>query len=401
MPIPVLLHTSWRHLLRSILGSSSHTKFRSFPVEFQQSVLVAPVTLARWIAQVHPELLDRQHLNLVIAGAAKGLDSIDTGRWYQWLPALLGRPAMTVTVTMVGPELIPSKDNESIRTGTSRSGILTSAGAEVVSNWPAAEISATSLADWWNARAADSPLPDACFLFHPGFEAYAGSWLSEEQGLIPLMLAGVPVGLCSSCEEELWQEEWLVRKYGCAMDGQAQTNPFALERDNRKTSGQWAAIIWSLDPILLPATGFVADRAQLVRFHLALEQAKPAFSTTGNAIFGFVGGVVPIQNPETGEQARLVGLPAGVMVCLESGQILGQNTVGSFELIERIPALALEFLDGYPGDAGHPVDRFIWASELFRGYIEPVFFLEGKSAPNSYFELFDSRETPSNFDVQS
>ncbi|WP_198161243.1 MSS51 C-terminal domain-containing protein [Variovorax sp. WDL1] len=365
-------------------------RLKRFPKEFLQTVLVAPATVARWIAQEVPALLERPHLHVVIAGAAKGPDSLDEGRWYQYLPTLLGRPKMTVRVTLVGPELKQGTENASIRSANERSGIITSAGADAVSNLPTAELAADALSSWWAERPQSEATPDVCFVFHPGMEAFGGSWLSREQGLLPLMDAGVPIGLAASCVEELWHDEWLVRKYGAAMRGLAQANPFALERDNARFGGQWAALTWTLDPTLVPAADFKAIKAELVRFYLALDQAKPGFSSSGNAIFGFIGGVVPIQNVATDERARLVGMPAGVLLCLESGQLLGQNTVGRFELVERIPAVPLDFLADFPGEEAHPVDRFIWASEKFRGYVEPVLLSSAKRAPETYFDLFGS-----------
>ena len=387
---PVLAHSSWRHLLRELTATAQGRCLRGLPREFLQTALVAPVTLARWLAQDAPHLLERPALHLVVAGAAKGPDSLDGGRWYQLLAWLLGRPQMTVRVSLVGPELKAGEDHPSLRTGAERAGILRSAGAPAVASLAGAEVCPLPLAQWHAARAEHAGAPDACFVFHPAMEAFGGSWASREEGLVALMDAGVPVGLAASCVEELWHDDWLSRRYGLAMRAASRPNPFALEREAAKFAGAWGALTWSLDPAVVPPVGFKADRAELVRFYLALEQAQPGFSASGNAVFGFVGGVVPIARESTGETARLVGLPAGVLLCLESGQVLGQNTVGRFEVVERIAAVPLQYLQDFPGEAAHPVDRFIWACEKFRGYIEAVLLTGAHGAPQAYFELFGS-----------
>lgn len=386
MTCPVLEHSSWRHLLHVVQSTPGGRALRSFPKEFLQTALAGPVALARWLAADQPQLLDKAELHLVVAGASRGLDSLDTGRWYQFLPSLLGVDSLKVHVTLVGPELKPGEDFASLRTGKDRSGVIASAAAASVASYPAADIAAVPLGHWWDARAEGERQVDGLFIFHPGLEAFAGSWFSAQEGFAGVHAAGVPIGLTSSCVEELWQEDWLTSAYGYKRHAAAAANPFCLERDNAKAGGQWAGLIWSLSPEG-PPVGFQESKPQLMRFYLALDQAKPGFSVAGNAIFGFIGGVVPIQNPETGEQARLVGLPAGVLLCLESGQVLGQLPNGTFALVESLTPLVLDHLGDYPGDEAHPVDRFIWACEKFRGFIEPELYKTGKAAKDSYEEL--------------
>ncbi|MNR71887.1 hypothetical protein D3C71_25660 [compost metagenome] len=360
------------------------------PQDFLRTALCAPVTLARWIAQEQPHLLSAGHLHVVVAGAARGLDSLDRGRWYQFLPDLLGVPDMTVEITLVGPELGAGTTHPSLRMGSSAGGILSSAAAANAAHLAPATVVAEPLAAWWRGRDGASPAPQACFGFHPAMEAFAGSWLSHQEGFLGLLEAGVPLGFASTCVEELWHDDWLVRQHGCALRGPAQANPFALEREDPKRAGQWAALTWTLDRHVRPPAGFAAKKAELVRFHLALEQAKPAFSVVGNAVFGYIGGVVQVKNERTDAVARLVGMPAGVLVSLETGEMLAQNASGKFEAVSRLLPVEPRLLSDFPGEDAHPVDRFIWACEKFRGYFEPLLLTDAKDAPQEYQDLLDT-----------
>jgi len=392
--IPASRHGSWRHLLRELTARPHFRTLKAHKEEFLRTVLVAPVTLARWMAEEQPQLLERPHLHIVIAGAAKGLDSIDQGRWYQYLPLLLGRPEMKVRVSLVGPELAAGRNHPSLRTEPARAGILTSIASRAVESLPAAELTADTLAAWWDARAENEPPPDLCFTFHPAFEAFGGSWLSQQEGMGKLHMAGVPLGCASSGMEEFWQDHWLLRQYGGAIRGPAKENPFSLERENLKFTGRWGALTWTMSPEL-PLAGFLPNKPELIRFYLAMDMAKPGFGISGNAVFGFIGGIVPVQSQTTGEHITLVGMPAGVLLCLESGQVLAQSPSGMFQLVERVDPVPLEYLKDFPGIEGDPVERFIWACEKFRGYIEPVFLMTGPHAFDSYEQLVANGDSAS------
>jgi hypothetical protein len=388
-------HSSWRHLLRDLTSKGPARSLKAHKEGFLRTVLVAPVTLARWIVEEQSQLLERESLHIVIAGASKGLDSIDEGRWYQYVPTLLGRPAMRVSVSLVGPELAPGKDHPSLRTDPARAGILTSVAGKLVAGLPAASVTADTLAAWTAARNEMEAMPDLCFAFHPGFEAFGGSWLSQQEGFGKLHMAGVPIGCTSSGIEEFWQDHWLLRQHGGAIRGTAKENPFALERDNLKFTGRWAALCWTLSSEV-PLAGFFPNKAELVRFYLAMDMAKPGFSISGNAVFGFIGGVVPVQSESSGERITLVGLPAGVLLCLESGQVLAQTPSGNFQLAERVDPVPLEYLAEFPGIDSDPVERFIWACEMFRGYVEPVLLLTGSHAVDSYDMLLGQTNVAAN-----
>jgi hypothetical protein len=227
-------------------------------------------------------------------------------------------------------------------------------------------------------------------MFHPALEAFGGSWFSSTQGLTDLARLGVQIGGTSTCIEELWQEDWLARRYGFAMNGAATPNPFSLERDNTKTGGRWSALTWTLDPTKVPAPEFAPLKPDLVRFYLAMDQARPGFAAVGNAIFGFIGGVIPLQNLESKEHARLVGLPAGVLLRLEDGVVMAQTDTAFFAEVTQVPPLLPEHMADFPGESAHPVDRFIWACEKFRGFIEPVFLGTASKSLQSYEDLLPS-----------
>ncbi|KWU19019.1 hypothetical protein [Burkholderia cenocepacia] len=53
------LHSNWRHLLRELTAKGQFRELKSHKEEFLRTVLVAPVTLARWIAEEQPHLLER------------------------------------------------------------------------------------------------------------------------------------------------------------------------------------------------------------------------------------------------------------------------------------------------------------------------------------------------------
>ncbi|WP_150126557.1 hypothetical protein [Burkholderia cenocepacia] len=69
--------------------------------------------------------------------------------------------------------------------------------------------------------------------------------------------------------------------------------------------------------------------------------------------------------------------------------MLAQTPSGQFQLVERVDPVPLQYLSEFPGPDSDPVERFIWACEMFRGYVEPVLLMTGSHAVDTYDQLLD------------
>ena len=100
-------HNEWRYLLRDFLRSSQGRPLATYSKDALRFALAPVAALSLWIDEYAPALKEKTTLDIVIAGAAHGMDTLDEGRWYQFLPLFLGKPDMKLTLDLVGKGLDP------------------------------------------------------------------------------------------------------------------------------------------------------------------------------------------------------------------------------------------------------------------------------------------------------
>ena len=83
-------HSDWSALVAEARRWPTLSPFREGVADDEVRLLLkAPVAVAWWITTFAPELLKRDHLDLLMVGVPGGPSAADEGRPYQLLPLLL------------------------------------------------------------------------------------------------------------------------------------------------------------------------------------------------------------------------------------------------------------------------------------------------------------------------
>ena len=213
LTIPVMRHHDWRYLLRDLLISSYGRSLLGLSTNALVRALLAPTATARAITTLAPELMQRERLKILIAGA-EFQDTTDDGQWYQLIPWLIGRRAMNVDVTLVGlqiddPEDIPLSEVDRFKV---RPGLF-----------KPAEKYSQHFSDFLDAN--DGHYDLICF-FNPGFgghpEWYQGDVLRR------LMRVGDIVLGSSFGPTEVPDDMFMANLFGIEQIGNTIENPFSL-----------------------------------------------------------------------------------------------------------------------------------------------------------------------------
>ena len=170
-------HNEWRYVLRDFLRSSQGRSLANYPSDALSYALAPVAAISLWIDEYAPALKEKSELDIVIAGAAHGMDTLDEGRWYRFLPLFLGKPDMQVTVDLVGKGLdsnVPEVfSGSAFPLEPKKSTMATKvAHLEVPHRFPC------TLGEYMASR-ANRPAPDLVFIFHPGFILNSNSWIAD------------------------------------------------------------------------------------------------------------------------------------------------------------------------------------------------------------------------------
>ncbi len=216
-PILVTQQRSWRFLLRALKQQSCLRWLNQLPQDDLEKALVIPVAVARWITQFEPQLASNPTLNLVVAGAAPGPDTLADGRWYQLLPFLLGAPELKVTVALVGPNVYRDPTHSAFELHTAHE-----ATAHLPKSLAVASLHPQTLGEFMKEQ---THAPDLVILSHPGLEAESEAWLNTSE-LASVTDKSIPVGVLSYAADQFEMEQWAAVAYGYEVAPQVEENPF-------------------------------------------------------------------------------------------------------------------------------------------------------------------------------
>lgn len=161
----------WRHVLSRLVTHAAPAQevFELIQrAKTNEYALLAPFAVASAIEMYRCLVPAHGELRIAIIGAEM-LDTGIDGRLYALLPWLLGRHELEISVELVGPEChewLP--------------------GERKPSSLPRARAYKMTCGEWWKKRARGTLTPDVFFVFHPGLEGHAESWL--DQGELPTLL---------------------------------------------------------------------------------------------------------------------------------------------------------------------------------------------------------------------
>ncbi len=367
---PIERNQSLSDLLRDLVSPPNWTSLANAPTEVLAYILRPAATIAYWIMQFHPELVDGGALKVVVVGA-EGLDALDDGAWYQFVPWMIGRQGMSLEVCLVGPDVRkPLLDLLRTAHGTPR----TSLGGRVF-DFPCASVRETEIGHFLAGQQADNI--DLFVLFHPRFEkAYESSWLPAAYSwlngeLSELCAYGSPIAATSYCEEELQAEKFLLEAYGYQVAHRSITNPFCAEES---VLGSWGNTLYEVRPVA-PAAEFSADSERLDQYdrYVALSREfsredPPAYLArhTGRLM------TIQVQSENGIRLEEVVGLPReNLVISLVTGKFLDDSEAiaESDEDLEGIEA-SPDVLAAYPRDLPFEYAHILWAIDVYNQAVD-------------------------------
>jgi len=265
---PISTCPDWNALLASLVCEPKAAAIGASPSGLARGLLAAPVAIARWIARCDSQLATRNSLSLLVIGAEK-LDAVDGGRWYQLLPALLGR-SLSIDVTLVGDRLNVQFDSPLVASAPDKP----------------ARMHVGRLASYLELEKA--PAVDFAFLFHPGFQKHRG-WL-EDGSLAQLAACAVPVIAVSYEADECDIERWVVGCHGFESVEAPVLNPFYVDFSDGTSKVHWGRALWQFWPAAGSA-GRAVDNERLAALDRlgemvlhSIELKQPVMGSYGTAL---------------------------------------------------------------------------------------------------------------------
>jgi hypothetical protein len=341
--LPVLSR-DWDALLAGLGAHDAMRAAAGAPRPVVQGVLAAPVAIARWIAERAPHLRDCVTLRLLVLGAEK-LDAVDSGRWYQALPWLLGT-TQAVEAELVGRELAAGF------------------GSPLASVAPrlSARCHADALACFLDRA---RPLAfDLAVMFHPGFPKHQG-WL-HDGSLARLLAAGVPLVAAAYEADEYEMDRWVIECHGFTVTGEPLFNPFFLDFGEPANPVRWGRALWQFGSAV-PAPGHRVDDERLhaldelgrmVMHSMQLQQVP--LQSYGALVDG---------RAEDGSQLRLVYVFDCYFVDLRQGTVLAYRDGA----LQRVAEIAPAELSSYPGAQASELERAVWAAGIKARHLLPLY----------------------------
>jgi hypothetical protein len=348
MTYPVQQHTTLRHLLKYLVAQPGLRELERVTQQQVFNAITLPVATALWIAKSQPALAEEPHLNLVIAGAERGPEDLDDGKWFQLIPLLLGKPQQTITVTLVGPHV-----NGTTRHLMPLPEIATRTGAELPSNWAPAKKVTGTLGEFWR----DSPTKaNVVVLPHPGVEDHHQSWLQEDE-LPRVLRSDTPVGAFSYSLDEYEAESWLLAQYGLTPNLTHHINPYAPLEPRAPIPLATAHVLWSL-PATLPDALPLPDTNAI---HYADSLINASYTEWLNNGFGFEYARLGKTAFVSDDEDWIFVLPYHAINVKTGALAMRQEQARSATPSPRVtPAM----LKGYPGRGALPYLKKLWALEI-------------------------------------
>lgn len=343
-------HNDWHYVLRDFLRSSQGRSLATYSKDALSFALAPVAAISLWIDEYAPALKEKAALDIVIAGAAHGMDTLDEGRWYRFLPVFLGKPDTKVTVDLVGKGLDPNVP-EVFSGDAFPLEPKKSAMASRVAHLDAPRRFPCTLGEYMISR-ADRPAPDLVFIFHPGFILNSNSWIVDGD-LRAVLSLGTPVGLASYGEEEHMQEVWILAAHGYKADPKVTRNRFAANLHKQVLPSAFAHTLWKLDSALPAADEPLSEENadKIKAFDKWMYEAAQK------------GVVLPFLKAFGGttktKHGDFIILPNMKLIDKESGEVYEPSNAEMFKPLGV--TIEKDLLKAYPENSPFDFDRACWA----------------------------------------
>ncbi len=319
-------------------------------------LLKAPVAVAWWITTFAPELLERDHLDLLMIGVPGGPSAADEGRPYQLLPLLLERPKLTVDATVM---LWTPEARFAPRPHYSTPHI--SLDGQPGSRRSPRDAREGSLAQWLEDRDGKATGP-----VHADASRASTSGNRCGRGCARCSKTGAHVGCFARGMEKVERDAWLLQAHGYEVSPDAQRNPWSRYHPELRGHGSWAAVGWRFKPRSLPPADFAVDVARLRRAHDAQEFLQHEFEVWNP--LQFIGRAQPAE----GDTSPIPSCSSACPTITRSrfGRARsGRSSPTSACASKGNIALPPEVLATYPGEKATAFERLLWAVDIYRGDI--------------------------------
>jgi hypothetical protein len=402
---PVHQHRTWRHLQRAAVAA--HPALNAVTQASFCSLMVPAASVAVWILQHAPRLAARAELHILVANAIE-FEALDRGRWFQFIPWLLGRPGLKIRVTLQGSSLSRSLAEAAGAPGDAmptedaiERHLRTRAWTAVNPARPADIFTGTLKALTTQIAEGGRHAPDLCVLFAPAFAQPLDTLLSEE-GVLPLLRRDVPLALFSTSEAEQLIDLYALEAHGLQpSERDCWPNPWALPTENAERRVVYGKFGWEARFEAVPDTvspdPFALDELTAALGYVGKGLADLEAPDGPDALLnlGELLGTAPRDssrdaaldpNTEGAAGGALLRLPKGVAVDLANGAVYQLQDTTAL-LLEAVPQLPAAVLASVPDD-DDTLRRVMWAVRAHREYVSP-FVDDVDNALRSQFATLD------------
>ena len=378
---PVHEHRDWRHLQRAAIAA--HKQLGNVSQATFCALMVPAASIALWICQHAPHLARQTHLHILVAQATE-YEALDSGRWLRFIPWLLGRPEMQLELHIVGAlglseSGMPADESESEVRARLDHRFQSCAWAAVKSMHPA-ELHVGTVRSWSElgpkpTLTGSARTPDLCAVFSPTLSMSYPALLSED-GLLPLLRAGVPLAFFSSSEASQLVDVYILAAAGIELEEpDAWPNPWALPAlPASKREGAFAKMAWSAAASHV-AMGAYPDQGLMeelgaVLAYIDVGAETERFEQDAVLSLGEPLRAAPLKEAGADSESAsiLMRLPHDMAVDSRNGHIY--QLQDSLALLLDVKPVPMSIMGAFPGNE-HLLLRAIWATAVHRDHVAP------------------------------
>lgn len=372
---PAITCADWTSLLEDFC--ENHPTFRALPARELRQYLTPAASVAWWLCSYRPDLLDKEKLHLLIPGAGFR-ECTDHGKWFQFIPWLVDKPALSVSVSLVGDQLYLDSNghpcSSNVLTNKEKRQQRTTAAEHLLTFKTSAKIIEGTIGDWYTLS---DMLPDLCILFSPGFSTHYETWLIETE-LLPLLREKVPTALFCYSELDWAEDSYVLSACGLHRDNtESKLNPWrrvpALDFESGGFANCAGTLMVPIIPLFLHFDTKKLEVLKETSEHLMGEYVEGR----GDGLLLTVGTRISYERDGSTFSPPRVGtfeehafiLPYFLLVMESDGAVLYRNKLyKGFRDVYQM-SLPISVLEGWPFK--DPIERLIAAVQLHRDVIAP------------------------------
>lgn len=371
---PVMRNREWRFLLREL--TAAHPQVRSVPNQVLRILLTPVASVAWWLAKFAPEVVEqankRGSLQVLLPGAS--MEALDEGRWFGFLPWMLGLSGVEARVYLVGDELVGGEAGAQSSAGASWSDLQRTGrtqAAQAVTKMRPAEIFHGLLGQWREDVGRDIRV-DACMLFAPGLVSHQETWMTERD-LVPLLRTRTPLGFFGYSLMDCLEDQEVLGMFGLTIEqATASANPWRGEHELSSLMGAVAGMAWRCEVASVPETVRLDEEA-FEEFQSLMGYLTDEFTDFGDGdpTLERLGARWEVHRQGSPDETdAIIVLPKDVGV-LESTGELGQVGEEGFRAFDPPMVVPAEVLAARPADSAM-MKRVLWAIRTCRDWAGPA-----------------------------